>query len=166
MQTQEAGQARPTEGKLMDSQAAVSFLTLARYEQRVKLGMKMVVIGLHDSAPTQPRALHSEEGLLPGCIWLRHMLPGSETPLCRASRPGPSSLLNPASAHIPCLSAHLLPILSQASHMARHRHSASPIVSSEEHPSTTPTKQSSSTPYLFNMESLPPLYSYCSRSIC
>lgn len=89
----------------MDSQAAVSFLTLARYEQRVKLGMKMVVVGLHDSAPTQPRALHSEEGLLPGCIWLRHMLPGSETPLCRASRPGPLSLLNPASAPICCPSS-------------------------------------------------------------
>lgn len=112
LQSQEVGQARPTEGKLMDSQAAVSFLTLARYEQRVKLGMKMVVFDLHDSAPTQPRALHLEGGLLLGCIWLTPMLPGSETPLCRASRPGPLSLLHPASALIPCLFAHLLPILS------------------------------------------------------
>lgn len=40
MQTQE-GEGRPVEGKLIDSQAAMSSLTLARCEERVKVGVKM-----------------------------------------------------------------------------------------------------------------------------
>lgn len=94
LQTQ--GLSKPGEGKLMDSQTAVSSLILARYEQRGKLGMKMVVLGL------MILHLHSPEkciwrSLLPDCLTL--MLPGSETPLHGASRPGPLSLLNPAYTH-------------------------------------------------------------------
>lgn len=68
--------------------------------------MKLVgVCGLHHIAPARPRALHLQEILLTGCSWPTLRLPGSETLLREASRPGPLSLLNPACALISCLFA-------------------------------------------------------------
>lgn len=110
LQSQE-DQARSTEGKLMESKAAVSLLALARLEVGVKLAGGGVC-DLHHTAPTRPRAPHLQAILLTGCRWLTLRLPGSETPLHEASRPGPLSLLNPASVLISCLFARSLPDLS------------------------------------------------------
>lgn len=152
MQTQE-DQAGATEGKLTDSQATVSLLTLARLGVGVKLAG---VCDLHHTAPARPRALHLQETLLTGYSWLTLRLPGSETPLHEASRPGPLSLLNPASALIFCPFASHCP-------------------TSPKHPTwldtgTLPSllflllasHQTPSEPYLIGSGVLIPLSSYCS----